>query len=144
MSISTVSKFFLPSGLIFSSTGRNFLLGNTGSAGLSTLIPLVGLCVKPVVGNGFPAAQTILSRWLQSETYWMWFKGEPMRQHVCMYVCINNIRTYTVHLTVLKYSMSGMWCNSFSCKLDSINRNCSTIQGTVRTLMWIREWFSPD
>jgi hypothetical protein len=53
---------------------------------LSTLlIPLVGLCVKPMVGNGFPAAQTILSRWLQSETYWMWFKVEPMRQHVRMY-----------------------------------------------------------
>jgi hypothetical protein len=98
MSISTVSNFFLSSGLIFRCTGRNVLPrnGNTGSAGLSTLIPLVGLCVKPMVGNGFPAAQTILSRWLQSETYWMWFKGKPMRPHVCMYVCIciNNIRTY--------------------------------------------------
>jgi hypothetical protein len=83
MSISTVSKFFLPSDLIFRSIGRNFLLGNTGFAGLSTLIPLVGLYVKPMVGNGFPAAQTILSRWLQSETYWMWFKVKPMRQHVC-------------------------------------------------------------
>jgi hypothetical protein len=59
-----------------------------------TLIPLVGLYEKPMVGNGFPAAQTILSCWLQSETYWMWFKGEPMRQHVCMY--INIIRTYLI------------------------------------------------
>ena len=79
-------EIFPPQRLNFSQHRPEFSAGNTGSAGLSTLIPLVGLCVKPMVGNGFPAAQTILSRWLQSETYWMWFKGEPMRQHVCMYV----------------------------------------------------------
>ncbi len=97
MSLSTVSKYFLPSGLIFCCTGRNFLpiAGNTDSTGLSTLIPPCWLVCKANGWQWFPCCP---NHSVPLATIRNLLDVVQGRTHAsaCKYVCTNNIRIYIV------------------------------------------------